>query len=41
MTQDTGPKARGGMITFVLTIFAIAIVVAGIYMLGFTPGEPS
>jgi hypothetical protein len=39
MANDTGHKARSGMITFVLTIFAIALVLAGIYMVGFTPGE--
>ncbi|MDO1581274.1 hypothetical protein [Rhizobium oryzicola] len=39
MQNDTGPKARTGMFTFVLTIFAVALVVAGIYMIGFTPGE--
>jgi hypothetical protein len=39
MAKDTGPKARGGMITFVLLIFAVALVLAGIYMFGFTPGE--
>ena len=27
------------MITFVLLIFAVALVLAGIYMFGFTPGE--
>jgi hypothetical protein len=39
MAKDTGPKARSGMITFVLLIFAVALVLAGIYMFGFTPGE--
>jgi hypothetical protein len=27
------------MFTFVLTIFAVAMVLAGIYMFAFTPGE--
>ncbi|WKC24121.1 hypothetical protein [Rhizobium sp. SSA_523] len=39
MAKDTGQKARSGMITFVLTIFVIALVLAAIYMFGFTPGE--
>lgn len=29
------------MISFVLTIFFVAIILAAIYMLGFTPGETS
>jgi heme/copper-type cytochrome/quinol oxidase subunit 4 len=37
--QNSLPKARRGMVTFVITIFLIAIVIAGIYLLGFTPGE--
>lgn len=39
MAKETGHKARSGMISFVLTIFFVALVVAAIYMLGFTPGE--
>lgn len=31
---------RTQMMIFVLTIFVIACVVAGIYTIGFTPGEP-
>jgi hypothetical protein len=34
------PDARRGMMTFVITIFVVAIVVAAIYVFGFTPGEP-
>ena len=34
------PEARRGMMTFVITIFVVAIVVAAIYVFGFTPGEP-
>jgi hypothetical protein len=39
MAKDTGRKARSGMITFVITIFLVALVLAGIYIIGFTPGE--
>lgn len=37
--QESQPQARRGMVKFVITIFLIAIVIAGIYLLGFTPGE--
>ncbi|MDP9835844.1 heme/copper-type cytochrome/quinol oxidase subunit 4 [Neorhizobium huautlense] len=39
MQNNNHPEARRGMVKFVLTIFFIAIVIAGIYLLGFTPGE--
>lgn len=39
MAKDTGPRARKGMMSFVITIFLAAIVLAAIYMIGFTPGE--
>ncbi|MGF9693163.1 MULTISPECIES: hypothetical protein [unclassified Rhizobium] len=39
MAKDTGSKARNGMLTFVITIFALALVLAAVYMIGFTPGE--
>lgn len=41
MAKDTGKTARIGMMTFVVTIFLAAMVLAGIYMFGFTPGETS
>lgn len=37
--QKNHPEARRGMVKLVVTIFLIAIVIAGIYVLGFTPGE--
>lgn len=39
MARDTGPRARKGMMSFVITIFIVAVVLAVIYMVGFTPGE--
>ncbi|MBB4142976.1 MULTISPECIES: hypothetical protein [Rhizobium] len=39
MARDTGPRARKGMISFVVTIFVVALILAAIYMIGFTPGE--
>lgn len=39
MAKDTGPKARKGMISFVVTILLVALALAAIYMIGFTPGE--
>lgn len=38
--MSSGSHARFGMMTFVAVIFAIAIVIAGVYMLFFTPGQP-
>ncbi|WP_337266276.1 hypothetical protein [Oryzifoliimicrobium ureilyticus] len=39
MPKDTSPKARRGMTTFVIVIFIIAVLLAAVYLLGFTPGE--
>jgi hypothetical protein len=36
--KSTERKARNGMMTFVLIMFAAALVVAGIYMVFMTPG---
>ena len=32
-------KARVGMTRFVVVIFVLGMVIAGIYVFGFTPGE--
>lgn len=37
--MSSGGKARFGMMTFVAVIFAIAILIAGVYMVFFTPGQ--
>jgi hypothetical protein len=39
MANDTKRKALGGMSTFVIVIFLIAIALAAFYMFGMTPGE--
>ncbi|MDX3925752.1 MAG: hypothetical protein QHC90_08070 [Shinella sp.] len=39
--RDTGPKARGRMIVFVLVILMIALAIAAYYLFGNTPGEVS
>jgi hypothetical protein len=39
MTNETKRKALGGMTTFVIAIFLIALALAAIYFFGFTPGE--
>ncbi|KKX29322.1 hypothetical protein YH62_16185 [Rhizobium sp. LC145] len=39
MSKDN-PQARRGMTAFVVTIFVIAVILAAIYIIGFTPGEP-
>ena len=39
MSKDN-PQARRGMTAFVIIIFVIAIILAAIYIIGFTPGEP-
>ncbi|WP_281408207.1 hypothetical protein [Rhizobium sp. FY34] len=41
MAKDTGKTAKGGMMAFVVTLFLTALVLAGVYLLGFTPGETS
>lgn len=38
--KDTDKKAKAGMMKFVALIFAIALVIAGVYFLFLTPGEP-
>lgn len=38
--MSTDGKARSGMMTFVVVIFALALVIAGVYMIFFTPGQP-
>jgi hypothetical protein len=37
--RDTGPKAKAGMSSFVVVIAAIAALLAGIYIVFWTPGE--
>jgi hypothetical protein len=39
--KQTTRKPLHRMITFVAFIFAIAVVIAAIYIFGFTPGEVS
>jgi hypothetical protein len=39
MANDTKRKAIGGMSTFVIVIFLLAIALAAFYMFGMTPGE--
>ena len=39
--MSSGGKARFGMMTFVAVIFAIAIVIAGVYRVFFTAGQPA
>jgi hypothetical protein len=39
MAKDTKRKALGGMTTFVVIIFLIAIALAAFYFFGLTPGE--
>jgi cell division protein FtsN len=38
--KSTSRKARSGMVTFVVTIFTAAVIIAGVYFLFLTPGEP-
>lgn len=38
--RDTDKNARTGMMKFVAIIFGIAIVIAAVYFLSLTPGEP-
>lgn len=38
--MSTDGKARSAMMTFVVVIFGVALVIAGIYMIFFTPGQP-
>ncbi|WP_256377683.1 hypothetical protein [Neorhizobium sp. NCHU2750] len=40
MASETKRKALGGMSTFVVVIFLIAVALAAFYMFGMTPGEP-
>jgi len=37
--KDTDQKAKAGMSTFVVTIAAVALFLAGIYFIFWTPGE--
>lgn len=37
--QETGERARSGMIKFVIAIFTIAVIVALGYLVLLTPGE--
>ena len=39
MANETKRKALGGMSTFVVAIFLIAIALAAFYFFGLTPGE--
>ncbi|HEX5935557.1 MAG TPA: hypothetical protein VFY63_15455 [Pseudorhizobium sp.] len=39
MANDTRRKALGGMTTFVIVIFLIAVALAAFYFFGLTPGE--
>ena len=39
MANDTRRKALGGMATFVIVIFLIAVALAAFYFFGLTPGE--
>jgi hypothetical protein len=39
MAKDTKRKAIGGMTTFVVVIFLIAIALAAFYFFGLMPGE--
>lgn len=38
--RNTERKAKAGMSRFVVTIFVIAIIIAGFYIVFWTPGEP-
>jgi hypothetical protein len=38
--KDTDQKAKAGMSTFVATIAAIALLLAGLYFVFWTPGAP-
>jgi cell division protein FtsN len=38
--KSTSRKARSGMVTFVVTIFTAAVIIAGVYFLFLMPGEP-
>ena len=39
MANDTRRKALGGMTTFVIVLFLIAVALAAFYFFGLTPGE--
>lgn len=38
--SDTKKKALGGMSTFVVSIFVLAVIIAGIYFFVIPPGQP-
>jgi hypothetical protein len=38
--KDTDRKAKSGMSHLVVTIFGVALLIAGIYIVFWTPGEP-
>ncbi|WP_081176920.1 hypothetical protein [Rhizobium rhizosphaerae] len=38
--KETGKKAGRGMMRFVTTIFAVAILLAAVYFFFFMPGDP-
>ncbi|WP_432346628.1 hypothetical protein WMC41_00550 [Shinella yambaruensis] len=38
--RDTERKAKAGMSRFLVTIFVIAVLIAGFYIVFWTPGEP-
>jgi hypothetical protein len=38
--KSTDTKAKSGMLTYVLVIFAAALIIAGVYFVFLTPGEP-
>jgi hypothetical protein len=40
VANDTRRKALGGMTTFVIAIFIIAVALAAFYFFAFTPGQP-
>jgi hypothetical protein len=38
--KSTEEQAKTGMLTFVAAIFAIALIIAGAYLMFWTPAEP-
>lgn len=38
--KDTARKAKSGMSRLVVTIFGVAFLIAGVYVVGWTGGEP-
>jgi hypothetical protein len=40
LMKSTEEQAKTGMLTFVAAIFAIALIIAGAYLMFWTPTEP-